>query len=259
MDPKGLLLCVKYSSAPNFFGYCGPEENASLIDHLKEKVADKEVKIILSQFETLYSYLKLISTENKIPDPFNEKVVEAYWIGNSLLDNISNKNYSYLLQEELNLEKKMGDIKFQKVKSKILSSKFYPHHAFHVFNIFKRTGIMVVNHTLETMDSCRIGFGQIINLGEYQISNIKNQKNRSKIKNILVKAKQLTINNYQLIMSRPDIKELKIDYKGKSFLPVLKVGDWVSFHWGFVCDVLTLIQVKNLDFYTKKAIEFFNS
>ena len=38
-----------------------------------------------------------------------------------------------------------------------------------------------------------------------------------------------------------------------------KVGDWVSYHWGFVCDKLSPSQVKNLEFYTNKAIEFYNS
>ncbi len=245
MDTKGLLLCARYSSAPNFFGYCGPDENASLIDHLKQKVADKEIKVILSQFDTLYSYLKLISRENKIVDPFNQKVVEAYWIGNVLLDRISNRDYVYLLQEELDLEKKMEKIKFQKLKAKVFSTKIYPHHAFHVFNIFKRTGHVNSNHTLETMDQCRISFGKL-------------KAQNSKLKTVLVKTKQLTINNQQLVMGKVVDKELKIDYKGKSFIKNLKVGDWVSFHWGFVCDVLTERQVKNLEFYTQKAIDFYN-
>ena len=245
MDPNGLLLCAKYSSAPNFFGYCGPDENISLVDHIKERIADKEVKVILSQFDTLYTYLRLISTENKIFDPFDLKVVEAYWLGNSLLDNISNRNYSYLLQEELDLEKRMGRIKFQKVRAKVLATKFYPHHAFHVFNIFKRTGHVNSNHTLETMDQCRISFGKL------KVQN-------AKLKTVLVKTKQLTIRNKRLSLSIPTTKELKINYKGKSFIKNLKVGDWVSFHWGFACDVLTLEQVRNLEFYTQKAIDFYN-
>ncbi len=245
MNSQGLLLCSRYAVAPNFFGYCGPRENASLLDHLKEKVVDKEVSTILSQFETLFPYLRLISKENNIPDLFNQKVVEAYWIGNSLLDNISNRNYSYLLAEKLDLEKKMGTIKFQKVRSKILTSKFYPHHAFHVFNIFKRTGHVNSNHTIDTMDSCRIGWGKII---------MKSQSQK-----INVETKQLAINNERLSLSKPTVKELKVDFKGKSFMKNLKVGDWVSFHWGFVCDVLTKQQVGNLEFYTQKAIQFFNS
>ncbi|MBI4226424.1 hypothetical protein HY612_04915, partial [Candidatus Roizmanbacteria bacterium] len=66
------------------------------------------------------------------------------------------------------------------------------------------------------------------------------------------------INNQQLTLGKQTIRELKFDYKGKTFLKNLKVGDWVSFHWGFACDVLTTWQVRNLEFYTKKAIDFFN-
>lgn len=271
MDSKGLLLCARYSSAPNFFGYCGPEENSSLIDHLKDKVADSEVEMILSQFDTLYSYLKLISTENKILDPFDQKVVEAYWIGNSLLDNISNRDYAYLLQEELDLERKMERIKFRRVKAKILSKKFYPHHAFHVFNIFKRTGHVNSNYTLDTMDQCRISFGK---LKTPVFAKASSGKQNSKRETVIVRTKQLANSNpsttstslstsplrtsQQLVMGKVVEKELKIDYKGKVFLKDLKPGDWVSFHWGFVCDVLTEQQVRNLEFYTQKAIDFYN-
>ena len=96
MNKQGLLLCAKYSVAPNYFGYCGPDENKSLIDHLKEGIADREVKSILSEFETLYLNLTLIAKENKITDVFDRRVVEAYWVGNHLLQNISSRDYTYL-------------------------------------------------------------------------------------------------------------------------------------------------------------------
>ena len=63
----------------------------------------------------------------------------------------------------------------------------------------------------------------------------------------------------QLQLGKPILKELNADYKGKSFLKDIKIGDWVSFHWGFVCDVLTAQQVENLEFYTQRSIDFFNS
>lgn len=243
MKSNGLLLCARYSAAPNFFGYCGPEENASLVDHLKEKVTDKEIKVILSGFDTLYAYLRLISTENNIIDPFDQKVVEAYWIGNSLLETLSNRNYVYLLQEKLALEKKMGGVRFQKVKEKLFSTRFYPHHAFHVFNIFKRTGNHIIDHTLETMDSCRIGFGQVTKINVNKIST---------------SYRPLTNSNNKLGFGPLSSKELMIDFKGKSFINNLKVGDWVSSHWGYVCDVLTERRSSTLQFYTKLAIDFFN-
>lgn len=243
MDKQGLLLCARYSAAPNFFGYCGPDKNLNLIDHLKEEVGDREVQSILSEFETLYQYLIFIATENNIRDPFDKKVVEAYWVGNSLLHKASNFDYVALLNEKLSLENKTGMKKFHSIKRKVLSNHFYPNHSFHVFNIFKRTGHDPSIHTLETMDACRIGWGRIKNL---QFSNI------------VVETKSLEIKNKLLRFGYLKEKELKIDYKGESFLHNLNIGDLVSFHWGFVCDVLTLKQIKNLEFYTQEAINFFN-
>ena len=62
----------------------------------------------------------------------------------------------------------------------------------------------------------------------------------------------------KLHLGRKTLKSLRVDYRGKIFLKELNVGDWVSFHWGFVCDLLTAEQVKNLEFYTQKAIDFYN-
>ncbi|PIU75089.1 MAG: hypothetical protein COS76_02660 [Candidatus Portnoybacteria bacterium CG06_land_8_20_14_3_00_39_12] len=238
MDNKGLLLCARYSVAPNYFGYCGPDKNKSLIDHLKENIADSEVTHILKEFETLYSYLQLIAYANKIKDPFDERVVEAYWLGNSFLKNVSTI-YPSFLKEKLLLDKK--------INYKIFSLPVIPHHSFHVFNIFKRTGNINSNHTLETMDECRISWGQVI---KYQIS---------KIKYLIITTRNLIINNNKLSLGKILInKKIEIDYKGKSFIKNLKPGDWVSFHWGMVCGKLTERQVKNLEFYTQKAIDFYN-
>lgn len=242
---QGLLLCARYSAAPNFFGYCGPDENPSLIEHLEGQVADKEIASILSEFETLYQYLIFIATENRIQDPFDKKVVEAYWIGNSLLHKASNFDYIALMKERSSLEYKTGMKKFQAIKRKVLGNHFYPHHSFHVFNIFRRTGHDPSNHTLETMDACKIGWGRI----ESRIRNLE----------FRIKTKPLINVNNKLRLGDPIFKEIKADYKGRSFLEGLKVGDWVSFHWRFVCDVLTPQQVKNLEFYTKKSIDFFNN
>jgi hydrogenase maturation factor len=254
MNKQGLLLCARYSVAPNYFGYCGPDENKNLIDHLKENIADREIQSVLSEFETLFLNLTLIAYENKITDPFDSRVVEAYWIGNSLLHKVKNVDYTKLLKEKFKLPKKIGNNNFLKMQYKLLSSQVLPHHAFHVFNIFKRTGNDPSFHTIETMDNCRIGWGKIS-----QISNIKYQNDKSKIKNIDVKTTQLILENGKLQFSNNIIKKLNIDYRGKTFLQKVNVGDWVSFHWGFVCDKLTERQIKNLIYYTQKAIDFYNN
>jgi|SRR3989344_1692578 len=247
MNKQGLLYCARYSVAPNFYGYCGPDKNASLIDYLKEDKADKEMAHIFSDFDTLIAYLKLISFENKIEDPFDKKVVEAYWIGNQLLHNISNLNYLYLLKEELNLVEKLDAKSFIKIKRKTMALPFLPHHSFHVFNIFRRTGNNPSFHTLKTMDECRIGFGII-----------RHSRESGNPANFLVETKPLVIENGKLKFGKPIIKKITIDYKGKVFLKNLKIGDTISFHWGFVCEVLNNSQVKNLEYYTQRSIEYFN-
>lgn len=248
MGKQGLYLCAKYSIAPNFFGYCGPRKTNSLIDHLRENIADGEITNILSDFETLYPYLQLIARENRLKDPFDSRVVEAYWLGNSFLKPLSALEYEAFTKEKLFLDKKLNKIDFGKIMTKVDNYQFLPHHAFHVFNIFKRTGNDPNFHTIETMDNCRIGWGKLKNI-QYPKSNSQN---------IIIETRQLTINNQQLSLGKTINKKIKVNYKGESFLKNLKIGDGVSFHWGFVCDLLTERQVKNLEFYTQRAIEFYN-
>ncbi len=248
---KGLLLCARYALAPNFFGYCGPRKSASLIDHLKEEIVDEEVNHILSDFETMTPYLQLIARKNHLPSPFLYPVVEAYWIGNELLKPLSPLEFSAFTQEKLFLDKKLPNINILNLKLKIKNLKFsfLPHHAFHVFNIFKRTGKTNDWHTLETMDQCRIGWGKVIKV---QSSKLKVQNEIKVEANILIKE------DGRLKLSQPIKKQIKLDYRGKKIAKEIKIGDWVSFHWGFFCDLLTERQQKNLAFFTQKAIEFYN-
>jgi len=254
MNKNGLLLCAKYAVPPNFFGYCGPDENQSLRQHLQENLADKEINHILAEFETLYPYLQLISRENNINDPFDEKVVEAYWLGNNLLEKVSNNQYIPFLNERLKAEKKLSNVTYQKLRTNLLKTKFLPHHNFHVVNIFKNSQIN--RNLLQTMDECRINYGRII-----QKSKIKSQNYNSKFKsNIQVETKQLIINSKQLTMSQSYVvKRITIDQNNRDLLKKIKSDSIVSFHWGIVCDILNERQVKNLEFYTQGAINFFNS
>ncbi len=250
-EKKGLLLCARYALAPNFFGYCGPRKSASLIDHLEEEIVDEEVNEILSDFETMSPYLQLIARKNHLPSPFLYPVVEAYWIGNQLLKPLTPLEFSAFSREKLLLNKKLTKNNLFNLKFKIenLKFSFFPHHAFHVFNIFKRTGKTNDWHTLETMDQCRIGWGKIIKV---QSSKFKVQSE------IIVETNSLIKENGRLKLSQPITKQIKFDYRGKKIAKEIKIGEWVSFHWGFFCDFLTEKQRKNLASFTQKAIEFYN-
>lgn len=247
MNDQGLLLCLKYAFSPNLLGYCGPSKSSNLIDHLKEESADGEVADILSQFSTLYPYLRLIARSNKIDDPFEKRVVEAYWLGNSLLEQVSGLEYFYFLKEMLLLEKKLNQQNFLQIKKRVLSWSLIPHHSFHVFNIFRRTGKDPSFHTLKTMDSCRIGWGKIV----VSPKDLKMER-------VLVETRPLTIKNKRLVLGEETIKEVRLGYREKEFIFSLKKGDWISFHWGYLSDILDKQQVINLSYYTQRSINFYN-
>lgn len=248
MDKNGLLLCARYSAAPNFFGYCGPNKSAILIDHLTDNAADSEVTHILSEFETLFPYLELIARKNRIIDPYDHRVVEAYWLGNKFQKPVSQTEYAAFLTERLSIDKKISTAQFMGIRDAVNQSPFYPHHAFHVFNIFRRTGADPSFHTLSTMDECRIGWGTVTNITQSENETI-----------IDVAAQPLQFDSKTLKLSGAVQKKLRTDYKDKEFLKKLTIGDAVSFHWSFVCDKLSSVQVKNLRRFTQGAIDFFNS
>ena len=113
-----------------------------------------------------------------------------------------------------------------------------------MFNIFKRTGHDISSHTIKTMDECRIGWGKVITIND---------------STVLVFTKPLQLQNRKLQFGKELRKKIRLEYKGKKFLKHIKAEDWVSFHWGQICDVIQTEQVKQLNFYTQKAIEFYNS
>lgn len=235
----GVLTCARYSFAPNYYKYCGPDKNKQISFYLKEEAADPNLSSILGKFDVLIRYLTLIAHENGLEDPFDPRVVEAYWIGNSLLESVSAQSLGDDLIEKHQLKKRLPEKMLKWIEEKIPKGA-RPHHSFHVFNIFIRTGHLIAPHTIDTMDQCRIGWGQVIEV-------------KDKVK---VKSQKLSGNNKKLIFIE-SIRELSAPIDG-SLKKTLKKGDLVSFHWGFICDKITHAQVKNLAYYTNQNLKLAN-
>src|SRR3989344_5230760 len=242
----GILRCARYSFAPNSLKYCGPERQSQMRAYVQAKTSDRGLGEMLEQFDTLYKYLAMIAYENNIRDPFDARVVEAYWLGNGLLAKTKYKPLATVLTDELELPKKLTPRQMATTLSKL--DQAVAHHTFHVLNIFRRTGHLPIAHTLLTMDSCRISWGRIQN----KTSNIKDQKYNSKIKNYLVEVVPLVSQDYRLILGKREIRKVV------SIGLEPKIGEWVSVHWGYVCEVLSARQLGNLEYYTKLAIELAN-
>jgi len=85
---EGALLAARFSFMPNRLGYCGPEENRTMLQYLADGHGDRGLEQILARFAGAFPYYTFIAAANGISDPFHPSVIEAYWIGNALLDRV---------------------------------------------------------------------------------------------------------------------------------------------------------------------------
>ncbi|OGY46689.1 MAG: hypothetical protein A3J65_00210 [Candidatus Buchananbacteria bacterium RIFCSPHIGHO2_02_FULL_45_11b] len=251
----GALLAARFAFMPNKLRYCGGDSNSELFEYAAHRTSDDGLKMMLKEFETMFPYLRLIAEANRIADPFNYRVVEAYWIGNELLENVSMNNFYRYLVDEQKLKKKLKLSVCEKVFGKIpVGAK--PHHSFHVLNIPKRTGNYPVDYTLRTMDECRISVGKIkpTDLPTYQPTDLA----PSFTKKVLVEYQPLAAAGNKLILGEPVIREAWTEINNKAFVGELKAGEWVAIHWGWVCDVLSQKQVENLNKWTNYNLALAN-
>ena len=94
-----LLRCSRYAFGPNRLHYCGPNASNQVYAYMNENIEDLGLRSILEKFKTLYPYLRHIAQANGIKDPFDPRVVEAYWVGNALLDTVPKKKFYHFLHK----------------------------------------------------------------------------------------------------------------------------------------------------------------
>ncbi len=239
---NGLLRCSRYSFGPNRLHYCGPDKNREIFQHISEHEADEELSELLSQFETMYPYLRHIAEANNIKDPLSDKVVEAYWIGNALLDQIPKQKLYEHLREGLQLKKKLGEKSFEMIAEKVGQGAL-PHHSFHVLDIWKRTGSTEREHSLENISECLVRVGSIFSVSGPFIT-------------ILIEP--LLYQKGKLLMGAPVQKNILRQLESDYDIEQLKQGDLVTVHWSVVCEKITKQQADRLRKYTNWHIKLAN-
>jgi hypothetical protein len=237
----GLERCVRYSHPPNSFRYCGPERQDDVRGYARGHAADGGLSDILTGFDTLYRYLIFIAGENGIKDPFDPKVVSAYWLGNALLFNARYRALERHLTDSLNLKKTLTAAHYAELISKL--DLGVPHHTFHVLNVFRRTGHAAIPHTLSTMDACRISWGTVT-----AVMPTGGGAGRR----LVVTTRPLAYARDRLTLGAPVSKHVQ-DVSGAA-----STGDAVSLHWGYVCDTISNAEMNNLRYFTDIAITLAN-
>jgi len=245
MNDRGVLFHAKHAFMPNTLGYCGPDERDIIVRHLEGSSGGEDLESMLKRFEAAYPFLRLIARTTG-RDPFDFAVPEAYWIGNGLLEKVNAPDFRDFSRMDLpgRDEQEVNRV------FKALGPRARPHHTFYVMSTYAtasvRDGPNLKNDSRDrivtAMDSCRVSWGKVTRVGKEKLQ---------------VEYSPLVMDQGRLSLGKPKTKSVSYNSRVRPFEGV-KLGDPVSIHWDYACDVLSPRQVRNIAKYTLLDIQSVN-
>jgi hypothetical protein len=231
---SGPLLFARYAYPPNRLGYCGGDDAQALLEQTSSQVDDRGLRQSLRAFEGAWPYLELIAAANRIADPLDARVVEAYWIGSPLLDQVTPTLLGASLDDRF--RRRVG--RDWDRLSGALSLGAVPHHSFHVFGVYPFLGLLrggVVEQPLEVLQKCRIRWGRLVHCDGDAAT---------------VRSRPLLWDGRRLTLGEPRVEVAVLGTGALRLTRPLAAGDWCSLHWDWVCDRISADQVRRLEHYT---------
>jgi len=239
----GPIRFARYAYGPNRLGYCGPEEAQELFEQATDGAEDAALRVLARRFEGAYPYLELIARSNEIADPLDGRVVEAYWLGNHLLDHVGPGRLGPSLERRFKPHLRGDSWHWLATKPE---AGAVPVHAFHVLDVFPRLGLMRTGSTdraLEVMDSCRIRWGRVLERdGDW----------------LVVSAVPLEMVDAKLRLAPPRVERIRGWIDGAGFVDDVEPGDVVSIHWDWACERLDRPRLAALRGWTARELNIAN-
>jgi hypothetical protein len=235
-------MFARFAYPPNALGYCGPDDARGMLERLEAGEDAAGLRAAARRFEGAWPYLQLIAGANRIADPLDPRVVEAYWIGNGLLDRVDGNLLADSLDERF--RRRVGPRLERLVAPAPAGAR--PHHSFHVFGVYPWLGLIrsgVVEQPLRVLDRCRIRWGQVEAIVGDQA---------------VVRCRLLTWEDGALTLGAPQSEQVTLGDDGLSLAGPLGVGDWCALHWDWVCAPLTPVQLEALRTWTVRTLETVN-
>jgi len=211
----GPELFGRYAFPPNVLGYCGPADSG-LTEGLSVGDAAAELHHVVRQFDGAWPYLELIGGLTG-RDPMDRQVVEAYWVGNELLEHTDTLTWGNSLDGRFRAR---AGGRWDHVESGIIDG--VPNHAFHVFCVYPWVGLLRsghAGHALTIIDRCRIRWGVVESSTGHEV---------------IVRYAPLTWDGEILAFGDPVVETVSSSFG----TGLLRVGAVVSLHWDYVCEEL---------------------
>jgi len=227
---SGLLLFIRYAFMPNHLGYCGGNDAEVLFEHATDGRSDDRLAPLLAKFSGALPYLRTIAAGNGIADPFDDRVVEAYWLGNDLLARVEAADLNRSLEERFGAQLTPA-LRDQLMRKAPQGAK--PYHLFHVVDVYRHLESDEVG--MAAMESCRISWGQVTAVEGASL---------------VVRRRPLVLRNQQLVLDDARIERVQRTVFDRGFVNDVAVGQWVSIHWGWACEILDERQRGDLERWT---------
>lgn len=221
----GPLRFARFAYPPNALGYCGPDDHRALLERGALGAAradDRDLRGLARGFEGAWPYLELIAGANGIGDPLDDRVVEAYWIGNALLDRVTPSLLGASLEDRFRAS---AGPAWEHLAGEVRAGA-RPHHQFHVFAVYPWVGLLRsgnVDTALHVLERCRIRWGTVTSTGPGEV---------------VVRGRGLRWDGCHLTLGPVREESALAAHDGYGLAGPVAVGDVVALHWDWVCERL---------------------
>jgi hypothetical protein len=236
-------LFARFAYPPNALGYCGPDDSSALIGHTSAEESGPDLAALARQFAGAWPYLELIAASCGCPDPLDATVVEAYWLGNRLLNRVDPRIFAAHLSERFEARAGRG---FDDLATLALLGAV-PHHNFHVFGVYPWVGLLragsAAAEPLRVLDSCRVRWGRVVAVHN-GVAEVCGQA--------------LEWNGRALALAPPRIEAVLCATADGALVRVIRPGDVVAMHWDWICEVLDARRMDALRRVTARTLQMTN-
>ena len=226
----GSQLFARYAYPPNELGYCGADghdELLSAVARARERPGEaaREIRARARSFDGAWVYLELLADRLGLRDPLDQDVVEAYWLGGALLDRV---DPGWMRERMLAFlaEQPGGQWAHGLSSAEAADASFQPVHAFHVFRVYPWAALLGRGGDVpvDVLDGCRIRVG-VVRAIEGDHASVETDRLTWDGQRLDVEPERLVVTRW-----RSDHRSLRAG---------LGVGDLVTLHWGWLCDLVT--------------------
>ncbi|MEP7089932.1 MAG: DUF6390 family protein [Nocardioidaceae bacterium] len=216
MSAEGARRFAQYAYPPNELGYCGPPGARALLDG----AATDDIATRARGFEGAWSYFEVLAESAGISDPLDVAVVDAYWVGSELLEEVDPAHLVRRLEERFRGQ--VGGSWRGAV------TRAAAHHSFQVFEVYPWAAMLRSGRppgpAVSVLDRCRIRVGVVVAVDGEEVD---------------VVCRRLVWDGGVLAETKPAAERARWSAGGSSLIEAPEVGDPVTLHWDWVCQVVS--------------------